>query len=209
MLPLLPGSVMTKIALLAALALCAAPQLMIAADAQTARAPATANARAPHVPSAAEMAAQRKQICQDGYAHAIGDLAYLEARLNLTPAQQPLFDHWKSVKIEIARRDMADCTTREIPRLADKPPTLLDSMAREQETLKHRLADLDAEIPVLGAFYNVLTQAQKDAWDHPGQQAMMMSRFRNFGPGMPQRMNHSDDGPGGPGGNNGLGGPPP
>jgi hypothetical protein len=190
---------MTKIALLALPALCTAFALT-AAGAQTPRIPAgpgsMGNARAAHMPSAAEMAAQHKQICQDGYAHTVGDLAYLEARLSLTAAQQISFDHWKNIKLENARRDTADCTTREM-RFQSGPPTVLDDMTREQETLKRRLADLDSEIPVLNAFYNALSQAQKDALNHPGQPGMMMSRRRAFASGMAQHMDHGGA-PGGP-----------
>ena len=46
--------------------------------------------------STADCAAQ--QMCQDMYAHKVGELAYLEAKLSLTAGQQPLFDHWKQAK---------------------------------------------------------------------------------------------------------------
>ena len=143
------------------------------ADAQTPR-PAAAGNSAVHAP--ADMTAQQKQECRDDYAHAVGNLAYQEARLSLTPAQQPLFDRWKNVKLDNARRDAADCATRQLPRSQGKMPTPLDGMIREQENLKRRLADLDAEIPALTAFYNVLSQAQKDALARPGEQAMLVRR---------------------------------
>ena len=145
------------------------------AAAQTARAPgdSTADRRQRACCSAADMAMRHKQFCQDAYAHQVGDLAYLEARLVLTAAQQPLFDRWKTVKLDIAKRGAADCATRELPMRDQARETPLDAMAREEDNLKHRIADLDAERPVLGAFYNVLTAAQKMALMHPGPEPMM------------------------------------
>ena len=119
-------------------------------------------------PSAAEIATRHKQMCQDEYAHQVGQLAYLEAKLNLTPSQQPLFDRWKSVKLDIAKRGQADCSTRDLPaRNVNVLPSPLEGMAREEDLLKHRLADLDAERPALSALYNTMNAGQKDALMHP------------------------------------------
>jgi hypothetical protein len=166
------GSVMTKI-VLPLLALLA---LLGGAAAQTPRptAPGNSGPRAQRAPTAAAIAALQKQRCQDEYAHVVGDLAYLEARLSLTSVQQPLFDRWKTIKQDNARRDAADCATRELPRLQGRIPTPLEGMVREQENLKRRLANLDAEIPVLTTFYNALSQTQKDALFQP--QAMLARR---------------------------------
>src|SRR5215467_10076348 len=49
----------------------------------------------------ADMAAQMKRMCEDRYAREAGCLAYLEARLKLTSAQQPLFARWKDVSLDI------------------------------------------------------------------------------------------------------------
>ena len=164
-----------------------------------------ADSRGTHFPGPADMPAQHRQFCQDAYAHAVGDLAYLEARLNLTHQEQPLFDRWKNVKLMIAKHNAVACATTELPRPQNKPPTLLEIMSGERENLKHRLADLDNEIPVFDAFYNGLSQAQKDALDHPGQPAILSRRF-----GFAGNMNRDvrrDRGPGGgPGG--GPNGPP-
>ena len=119
-------------------------------------------------PSVAEIAARHKQMCQDEYAHQVGQLAYLEAKLNLTPSQQPLFDRWKSVKLDIAKRGQADCSTRDLsPRNVNVLPSPLDGMAREEDLLKRRLADLDAERPALSALYTTMNASQKEALMHP------------------------------------------
>jgi LTXXQ motif family protein len=160
--------------------------------------------------SPADMAAMHKRMCQDAYAHQVGDLAYLEAKLSLSAAQQPLFDHWKSVKLDIAKRGEADCATRELPRDRARN-TLLDEMTRQEDMLKRRLTDLQAERPVLTAFYNALNDTQKAALMHPGPEAMM-GRHLMFsdalrppmpnggmmgpGPGLPQRgQGMGPDGP--------------
>ena len=165
-----------------------------AAAAQTPRtaAPANPGPRAQRAAMPANMAALQKQRCQDDYARTVGDLAYLEARLSLTLVQQPLFDRWKNVKLDNARRDAADCATRELPRLQGRMPTPLEGMVREQENLKRRLANLDAEIPVLTTFYNALSQAQKDAVSQPQQ---MLARRRAMASAMTPRHG-AQDGPG-------------
>lgn len=104
-------------------------------------------------------------LCQDMYARQVGDLAYLGARLNLTAAQTPLFDRWKQVQLDAAKRRQGECAAQ----IADRgkrlkqtqPPTMLDQMTREQQMLKTRLADLDAERPALEALYASLSAAQK------------------------------------------------
>ena len=40
----------------------------------------------------------------DAAAHKVGELAFLEAKLTLTPAQSGAFAHWKQVSLEIAQR---------------------------------------------------------------------------------------------------------
>jgi hypothetical protein len=162
------------------------------------------------MPSPADMAAMHKRMCQDAYAHQVGDLAYLEAKLSLSPAQQSLFDRWKSVKLDIAKRGEADCATRELPRDRTKN-TPVDEMMRQEDMLRRRLTDLQAEQPVLAAFYNTLTEAQKTALLHPGPEAMM-GRHRMFSDAlMPPMANGGMMGPGMPPRGPGMGpdGPPP
>src|ERR1700759_4303721 len=56
-----------------------------------------------------DMAAHMKRMCEDRYAREAGRMAYLEARLKLTSAQQPLFARWKDVSLDIAKRRSVDC----------------------------------------------------------------------------------------------------
>jgi len=152
-------------------------------------------------PGVSEIAARHKQMCQDEYAHQVGQLAYLEAKLNLTPSQQPLFDRWKSVKLDIAKRGQADCSTRDLPpRNVNALPSPLEGMAREEDLLKHRLADIDAERPALAALYNTMNASQKDALMHPdgmmggpmmGHMFAMDARRDRMEPSSPSAVNRT------------------
>lgn len=114
------------------------------------------------MPSSAEMTAGFKQMCEDRYAREAGRMAYLEARLSLTQSEQPLFTRWKTVKLDTAKRNAADCG-QQITRLDRKMSTPVERMGREQEMLKKRLAELDAERPALAALYEALTPKQREA----------------------------------------------
>jgi hypothetical protein len=129
----------------------------------------------------ADMAMHLKQMCDDSYAREAGRLAYLEARLKLTPAQQPLFARWKDVALDIAKRRSADCSQRMAQR-DHKELNVVERMGREEEMLKRRVADLDAERPALGALYGALTPEQRESLS-PGRHrmlagGMMMDRGR-------------------------------
>jgi hypothetical protein len=115
-----------------------------------------------HMPNSAEMAARMKQMCEDHYASEVGRMAYLETRLNLTQPEQPLFARWKGVKLDIAKRRTTDCGQRMAHR-DRKMSTPVERMSREQDMLKKRLTDLDAERPVLAALYDALTPQQREA----------------------------------------------
>lgn len=129
--------------------------------------PAPSPDRNMRMPSSAEMAAAFKQMCEDRYAREAGRMGYLEARLSLTQSEQPLFARWKGVKLDIAKKRAADCG-QAVSRLDHKAATPVEHMSREQDMLKKRLADLDAERPALAALYDALTPKQREAFsgDH-------------------------------------------
>ena len=58
------------------------------------------------------MQAHMAQMCKDMVAHKIGELAFLEAKLALTPAQTSAFTRWKQVSLEIAQRHSGECSSR-------------------------------------------------------------------------------------------------
>jgi hypothetical protein len=113
------------------------------------------------MPSQGEMTAHVKQMCEDRYAREVGQMAYLETRLGLSQSQQSLFARWKGVKLEIAKRDGADCGQR-AAHLSRAMLGPVERMGREQDMLKKRLADLDAERPALAALYDALTPQQRE-----------------------------------------------
>lgn len=130
------------------------------------------------MPGPAEMAMHMKQMCQDHYARQVGRMAYLETRLNLSQTEQPLFARWKDVKLGIAKRRSTDCGQRPAHQdHARRSP--VEGMSREEDMLKKRLADLDAERPVLAALYGALTPAQRE---------MLRPRHAMMAGGMGHRM---------------------
>ncbi len=138
-------------------------------------------------------------MCQDAYAHQVGDMAYLETRLSLTSAQQASFDRWKSARLDVAKRGRSRLRHPRFSPAGANPASPMDGMAREEDMLKRRLADLQAERPALAAFYNSLTDTQKAVLTHPGPEAMM-GRHRMFADAiLPSRR----------GGGPGMGGRPP
>ena len=112
-----------------------------------------------------DMAARMKQMCQDQVARETGQLAYLQTRLQLTPAQQSAFQHWQQVKLTIAHRQADNCAQRPAPqRTQDQVrtrPSPSDVMGREEDQLKQRLADIQAERPAMEALYNALSPEQR------------------------------------------------
>jgi hypothetical protein len=105
----------------------------------------------------------REQVCKDLYARKAGELAFLEAKLSLNAKQAPLFAHWKQASLDVAKQHESDCAAPE-SRLSARGHrlTVVDRLAMEEDFLKKRLADIQTERPALTAFYDSLTQAQKD-----------------------------------------------
>ena len=116
----------------------------------------------------------RGQMCQDMYAHKVGELAFLETKLSLTASQEPLFARWKQTSLQIAKQHAGACATRERRELGERRG-MMARLNIEETMLKRRLADIDAERPSLDALYASLSAEQKQEF---GQAAM-----RAMGPG--------------------------
>lgn len=102
------------------------------------------------------------QFCQDMFAHKAGEMAFLEAKLQLKASQQPLFARWKGVSLDIAKRDEGDCSGRvQKVRAAGQQPDVIERLDREEDMLKRRLADIQAERPAIEALYGALNATQK------------------------------------------------
>ena len=165
-----------------------APGLQLAANDET-PGPRDLRQRTPE-----DFAARMKLMCNDGYARQTARLAYLETSLQLTAAERPLFARWKDAKLNIAHRQADSCAQRTSQRGArpDRQqrnaqgqtdrvrPSPADRMAREEDRLKERLADMQTERPALEAFYNALSPAQKT----------QLARAAMEGRGRGDRMRH-------------------
>lgn len=140
-------------------------------------------------------AQQMAQVCQDRVARQTGKLAYIEAKLNLTDAERPLFERWKETRLSIARHHIDECLQHVKERIEKheaeqaqgrgqrphKGP--LVRIAREEGHLKQKIADLEVERPALDAFYNSLSADQKKAFghhDHRPHDDMMRRRKFNL-----------------------------
>jgi Spy/CpxP family protein refolding chaperone len=139
---------------------------------------------------------QRGQFCKDLYARKVGELAFLEAKLSLSPNQEPLFARWKQASLDIAKTHESECTAREKPQARNQRPTIVDRLAMEEDRLKKRLTDIQTERPALAALYGSLTPEQKEELQHGQmhhmghmQMGMMERPHMGFmGPGMGPSM---------------------
>ena len=157
------------------------------------------------------MTARRERMCRDMYAGKVGELAFLEAKLSLDGKQTPLFDHWKQTSLDIAKQHEDECIGKPPRKAADLGHHHSDVVARmgmEEDMLKKRLADIEAERPSLTALYTALTPAQKEEFSRndmrrmAGRLHMMVGMMDHPGMGMMRRGPMG--GPMGP-----AGGPPP
>lgn len=125
------------------------------------------------------MARGRGQMCKNMYARKVGELAFLEAKLSLTPAQAPLFARWKQVSLDSARRHQQLCADHPA-RKAGARPTILDRLTMQETLLKTRLADIQAERPALAALYAALKPEQQAELGQAGRRGMA-GRMRMMG----------------------------
>ncbi len=153
---------------------------------------------------------QRGQFCQDAYARKAAQIAFLEAKLNLTSAQQPLFARWKDVSMDIAKRHQGECTGG-IERMRNgQRPDMMQRLTREEDMLKARVADIEAERPALGALYAALSPAQQQDFGRAargareGRMRMAMGMMRGA-----REMGRREMGRLGRGGPDGAPPPPP
>jgi hypothetical protein len=170
---------------------------------------------------AEHMKARMTQMCKDMYAHKVGEMAFLETRLALTPAQAPLFAKWKQVNLDIAQHHSGECDARiakvearKDARKAGERPSPIDRLSREEDMLKTRLANIEAEKPSLEALYNALTPDQRMALGRGGMgghpmMGRMMGMMHLPGMGGPMGMGPMGGPAGGPMGPHGPADMPP
>lgn len=105
------------------------------------------------------MLKHRGEMCTNLYAHAVGKLASLEVQLKLTASQKPLFERWKSVRLERAKAHSAKCADMKMP---GPDMSIMEGVKLETAMLEARLADLKAETPALEALVNALDKDQQE-----------------------------------------------
>jgi len=118
-----------------------------------------------------DFAALHKSMCEDHAAHTAAKLAFVEAKLSLTDTQKPLFANWRQAVMESAAKQKTSCLA-EAPPKPDAKPTVLEREQKEEALLSARLQTLQTTRPALEAFYNSLTDAQKDSFNRMHEEHM-------------------------------------
>jgi len=141
-----------------------------------------------------DFAARHAEMCKDLYAREVGRTAYLEARLQLTPAQEPLFETWKNVVLANAGERSKACAAMTPP---VQWPSFLDMMQHEETRLQARLGALQAEMPALTSLYQSLSPEQQRAFMTDGRGREPRGRFgrEHGGHDGPPRDGPHDGGP--------------
>ena len=145
--------------------------------------------------SADDMAKHHAEMCTNHFAGAVGKLAALEVRLNLTAAQKQAFERWKQVKLTHAKDQAAKCADFMPP---GRDAAIMDLRKLQIARAEQHLANLKAETPALEALVKVLTPEQQMVLKHAAMEAMRdhmgaMHRMMEGGPGrMMQRMEDRD-----------------
>jgi hypothetical protein len=109
-----------------------------------------------------QAAARRQARCEDRADRLAGQLAYLEARLDLTGAQQSAFARWRDVRMAAAQRQARTCAERPVAQARGAAANPVERMARQEDMLRQRLSNITAERPALEALYNSLTPEQRE-----------------------------------------------
>ena len=152
-----------RIALLAAGALLCATAAFAQTTGSTGTGPA--NGPAPQGFEKHDPAKWMKGMCIEHYARSASRLTYLEARLQLTTDQQPLWDKWRQAVTSGAEKERDDCLAN-VPAAGQKP-TFLDRESLSEKMMASKLATMQASRPALEALYQTLSPEQRVAFDRP------------------------------------------
>ncbi|HUO98584.1 MAG TPA: Spy/CpxP family protein refolding chaperone [Rhizomicrobium sp.] len=110
------------------------------------------------------------QMCQDRYARAVGHVAELETRLDLTAKQKPLFDRWKETVLSSVKDRVADCQNFKMP---EQPVSIVEMAKMHQKMLEAHLAILKAQMPALEALNASLSDEQQKLFRRDAMHLMM------------------------------------
>jgi LTXXQ motif family protein len=109
--------------------------------------------------------ARMKSMCIEHFARSAGKMAYLEAKLQLTPDQHPQWDKWRQAVATGAEKERADCLAN-LP-AAGVSPTALDRDSHLEKMMVVKVETLQAARPALEALYQALTADQRLVFDRP------------------------------------------
>jgi len=104
-----------------------------------------------------------QERCADRLAWRAARRAYVEAKLNLTAQQQPLWDKAQSAAQTEEQKERQLCASLK----PGAEPTMLDRMDRIQQFLSARLEGLQAAKPAVQALYQALTPEQQAIFNRP------------------------------------------
>ncbi|MFI4948869.1 MAG: Spy/CpxP family protein refolding chaperone [Alphaproteobacteria bacterium] len=107
-----------------------------------------------------------QQRCEERLARRAGMVAYVVAKLNLTPEQRPLWDKLQSLMQAAADRQHQLCASLKSAGDGGQE-TILDRVNRREQFLSSRLQALKETRPALELLYQALTPEQKAIIDHP------------------------------------------
>jgi LTXXQ motif family protein len=104
-----------------------------------------------------------KQRCIDRLAWRAARRAYVEAELDLTAEQRPLWDKVQSIAQAEQQKERQLCQSLK----PAEESTVLDRLDRAQQFLSARLDALQSAKPALQSLYQALTPDQRAIMDHP------------------------------------------
>lgn len=104
-----------------------------------------------------------KDTCTELNAAVVGQLAYMEAKLELTSAQRPLWDKWRQIVIAGAKKEQTACLQDVAG--GNGHPTILERSAHRAQVLSDEIENLRAAQPALEALYQALTAEQRAVLD--------------------------------------------
>ena len=110
-----------------------------------------------------------EEFCRERYARRIGFLAYLDAKLDLTAAQKPLWDKYQQASLDVAQKQRQGCLQN--AGTDWRGMSVLDRRQRMEQFLKARLDGLQETDPSLQALYQALTPDQHKVLDRPFQRS--------------------------------------
>ena len=146
--------------------------------------------------SAEDMSKHHADMCSNMYAGAVGRMAALEVKLNLTAAQKPLFERWKNAVLSSIKAHEGACTNAKMP---DRDASVVDMAKRQLKMMETHLADLRAQMPALEALVGSLNAEQNKVLDRAAMHLMhdragMMGRMHDMMGHMRGHGGHDSDG---------------